>query len=200
MSPVIRQPEDNPYLRLPNPPNPPRTEEVICDLGADCCGSACFDSMVGCGLGSVAGICLEYATTGTLASSHFVFGLCCAFGFTCCCQNLGAQVIKKRRQLDYAYHQNLLNYNTRLHERVIMLSRQRAEFDSNQCQCHVSQSLNNLMPRVVDDPCVGGSEQHSACESPVKSKLCNKSLALAFLHNRFRSLKAPHGASGMSDV
>ena len=28
MSPVTRQPEDNPYLRLPNPPKPPRTEEV----------------------------------------------------------------------------------------------------------------------------------------------------------------------------
>ena len=200
MSPVTRQPEDNPYLRLPNPPKPPRTEEVICDFGAGCCASACLDSMLGCGVGGIAGICLEYATTGTLASSHFALGLCCAFGFTCCCQNFSAQVIKKRRQLDYAHHQNLLNYNTQLHKRVIMLSRQCAELDSNQCQCHVSQSLNNPMPRVVDDPCVDESAQHSACESPVKPTLGNDSLALAFLHNRFRSLKAPHGASGMGDV
>ena len=200
MSPVTRQPEKNPYLRLLNPPTPPRTEKVTCDLGLECCGSACVDSMLGCGLGGGAAICLEYATTGALASSHFAYGLGCAFGFTCCWQNFTAQVINKKRQLDYAHHQNLLNYNTQLHKRVIMLSRQCAELDSNRCQCCVSQSLNNPMPRVVDDPGVDESAKHSACESPVKPKLGKNSLALAFLHNRFRSLKAPHGASGMGDV
>ena len=198
MSPVTRQPEENPFFSLPNPPTPSRTEEVCCDCGSECCFSVCVDSMCGCGIGGAAGILLEIASVGTIASTDFPLGLCCAFGFTCCWVNLMAQVIKKRRRLDHAYHQDLLTYNKQLHDRVIMLSRQSDKFDSNQSQCIVSQPLNDLMPMV--DPCVDNSVQHSACEPPVKRHLFNNSLALALEHNRLRPSQVPDGASGMNNV
>ena len=202
MSPVTRQPELNPLLQLPNPPTPPKTEDVICDVGADCCFGVTSDTMIGCALGSGAGACLEYAASaGTFASTHFPLGLCCAFGFACCWQNLTVQAIMKKRQLDYAYHLNLKEYNMRLHERIISLSRQFDEFNGNQCQCVVSQPLNNRMPKVVNVPCAGKSEQHSPCETPpVKSNLFNNSLGFAFVHNQLPSLRVPKEASRTSDV
>ena len=198
MNPVTRQPEGNPFFRLPNPPVPPKTEEVSCDWGADCCASASVDSMCGCALGGVAGMCLEYASAGTIASTHFPLGLCCAFGFTCCWQNLSAQVIKKRRQLDHAHHQNLLQYNTQLQKRIIMLSRQSDQFDSNQCQCDLSQPLNNRMPRV--DPCGDNNVRHAPVEQPVRPRLYNSSLALAFVHNRLCSSRVPEEESGKNNI
>ena len=198
MSPVTRQPEGNPFSRLPNPPIPPKTEDVSCDWGLHCCASVCLDSGLGCALGSGAGLYLEYAGAGTIASTHLPLGLCCAFGFTCCWQNLSTQTINKRRQLDHAHHQNLLQYNTRLQKRIIMLSRQPDQSDSNERQCDESQLLNNLMPRV--DPCADKNVQHSAVEPPVRSRLHSSSLALAFVHNRFCSSRVPEEEPGKNNV
>lgn len=198
MRPVTRQPEENAFFRLPEPPTPPKTEGVSCDWGLTCCTSACVDGMFGCALGSGVGICLECCSAGTIASTHFPLGLCCAFGFTCCLQNLSAQAITKRQQLDHDHHQNLLRYNTQLRERFVMLSPQSDQFSSNQCQCDVPQPLNNLLPRV--NPCVDNNVQHSAVEPPVKPRLYNSSLALAFVQNRFFSSRVPEDASKKNNV
>ena len=196
MNPVTRQPEGNPFFRLPNPPIPPKTEDVCCDWGAYCCASACVDSFLGGALGGGAGLYLEYASAGAIASPHLPLGLCCAFGFTCCWQNLSTQRFNKRRQLDHAHHQNLLQYNTQLQKRIIMLSRQSEQSDSNQCQCLASQPLNNLMSGVDVDKNV----QHSAVEPPVRPRLYNSSLALAFVHNRLCLSQVPEEESGNNNV